>query len=242
MPIDQTSLPQKWTCFFKIQIHHRPCQFARIMPPGMIHIHQIRCVTPCNPTAARFRISPIVLHAARFPSNRLLMTIRSKCSLPEVLFQYLDMIFTAQVVCFAGLGGNVANVEFIGSAGKQRCHQVGHQQVGEDAGIQASWSNQYEISRSESPGWSAGSQPDYPVPAKLGGSCPVAVGIWLSPCISSFTVFIRQSPYLPPSLTSCSVEGSTCPFTASTRPDSATASSKLPVISVSAVISRLPSE
>ena len=63
----------------------------------------------------------------------------------QVIFQYLDMFFGREFFRLADLGGNVADIEFQRPAGKQRSFDIRYEQVWQDAGIQAAWSNQDEI-------------------------------------------------------------------------------------------------
>ncbi len=70
---------------------------------------------------------------------------------------------------------------------------------------------------------------------------PAIVGILLSPSTRT-SLSECGSSMLATSFTLCKVEGSTRPLTERTRPDSATASSKLPVRSARAVMKRFPKE
>ncbi|MPM67256.1 hypothetical protein SDC9_114178 [bioreactor metagenome] len=57
----------------------------------------------------------------------------------------LNMVFTGERICFTGLSGHITNVELISTAGTQGLHQIRHQQVRHQTGVQTTRPNDDEI-------------------------------------------------------------------------------------------------
>ena len=64
----------------------------------------------------------------------------------EVFFDVADVVAARKTICFPWLSSHIAHVEFQRPARPDGFSDIRHQQVGEQTGIQATWSNHDQIS------------------------------------------------------------------------------------------------